>query len=52
MKINYNTIGILFNLQCKQYVSFKILHNTKIHMFQTSGMSAKILFDLQITLFL
>jgi len=52
MKINYNTLGILFNLQCKQYVNFKILHYTIIHMFQTSGMSARILSDLPVTFFL
>ena len=51
MKINYNTLGILFNLQCKQYVNFKILHNTIIPMFQTSGMSVRILSDLSITFF-
>jgi len=52
MKINYNTLGILFNMQSKQYVNFKILHNTIIPMFQTSGMSARILYDLSVTFFL
>jgi hypothetical protein len=52
MKINYNTLGILYNLQCLQYDNFKILYNTIIHMFQTSGMSAKIQSDLPINFFL
>jgi hypothetical protein len=40
MKINYTKLVILRNLQRLRYITFKIVHNTTVHMFQTSRMNA------------